>query len=68
MIVKIHTQYITLGQFLKLVGLISTGGQARKFIEDNKILVNGAAAQQRGKKIHPGDLVIVNKNEYTVTR
>ncbi|HPZ22385.1 MAG TPA: S4 domain-containing protein YaaA [Bacillota bacterium] len=65
---KIHTQLITLGQFLKLVGLVSTGGQAKEYIANNSILVNGIAAEQRGKKIYPGDVVRVNNSEYTVTR
>lgn len=66
--IKIHTEYITLGQFLKLAGLIDTGGQARDFIAVNSIMVNGEAAAQRGKKIYAGDVIQVNKAVFKITR
>jgi ribosome-associated protein len=68
MLLKINTEHITLSQFLKLVGLIGTGGQAKDFIAQNPILVNGLVAEQRGKKLFPGDVVQVNKKVFTVTR
>jgi ribosome-associated protein len=66
--IKIKTDYITLGQFLKFAGLIDTGGLAKDFIAVNSIKVNGAATEQRGKKIYAGDVVQVNKTVFTITR
>jgi len=66
--IKIKTDYITLGQFLKFAGLIDTGGQAKDYIAMNSIKINGLAVMQRGKKIHAGDVVQVNKTVFTITR
>ncbi|MDD4657512.1 MAG: S4 domain-containing protein YaaA [Eubacteriales bacterium] len=66
--IKIHTEYITLGQFLKFAGLIDTGGQAKDFLAANLISVNGEATAQRGKKIHAGDVIQVNEAVFKITR
>ena len=58
--VKIHTEYITLGQLLKFEGVISNGSEAKLFILDNKILVNGEVCTQRGKKLYPSTKVEIN--------
>lgn len=57
--VEITTEYITLGQFLKLADCISTGGQAKAFLQDTQIRVNGEPEQRRGKKLYHGDMVEV---------
>jgi ribosome-associated protein len=57
--VPIHTDYITLGQFLKLADCISTGGQAKMFLEDAVIQVNGEAENRRGRKLRAGDKIVV---------
>lgn len=64
----IGTEFITLGQFLKFVGLIETGGQAKVFLVENLIQVNGAATGQRGKKIYPGDTIRVNDAVFLVAK
>ena len=55
--VQIHTEYITLGQFLKLSDCISTGGQAKMFLAETPILVNGEVENRRGRKLVPGDKI-----------
>ncbi|MDR6552321.1 S4 domain-containing protein YaaA [Paenibacillus qinlingensis] len=57
--VVINTAYITLGQFLKLSDCISTGGQAKFFVVETKIEVNGQAENRRGRKLVPQDIVKV---------
>ncbi|MNI10790.1 hypothetical protein D3C73_639160 [compost metagenome] len=57
--ISISTEYITLGQFLKLSDCISTGGQAKMFLQDAVIHVNGEPENRRGKKLVPGDIVNV---------
>jgi|HigsolmetaAR206D_1030411.scaffolds.fasta_scaffold00060_32 ribosome-associated protein len=52
--------YITLGQLLKLVGIIRTGGQAKRFLAENRVTVNGQPESRRGKKLVPGDTVEVD--------
>lgn len=58
-IVPIHGDYVTLGQFLKITDLISSGGQAKSFLAEADILVNGQPDTRRGRKLYPGDTVHV---------
>jgi ribosome-associated protein len=58
-IVEIKTEYIALGQFLKLADCISTGGQAKSFLEETKITVNGETENRRGKKLYNDFIVDV---------
>ncbi|HEY0221771.1 S4 domain-containing protein YaaA [Lactovum miscens] len=53
----IYEDFITLGQALKELGLIQTGGQAKYFLAENdgRIFYNGEVENRRGKKIYPGD-------------
>ncbi|OWZ83470.1 RNA-binding S4 domain-containing protein [Natranaerobius trueperi] len=60
--VSIETEYITLGQLLKYTNLVSTGGEVKHLIESNRILINGNETNKRGKKIYPGDEIIINNN------
>jgi ribosome-associated protein len=53
----IKGDYITLGQLLKLSGIVQTGGQAKFMIADGRVRINGRLVLQRGKKVYPGDIV-----------
>lgn len=67
--VSIQTEYITLGQFLKLSGVIDTGGMAKAFLADVPIKVNGEQENRRGRKLYPDDEVeIEGHGLYKVTR
>ncbi|SFL97045.1 S4 domain protein YaaA [Paenibacillus sp. 1_12] len=67
--ISIHTDYITLGQFLKLADCISTGGQAKFFLQETVIHVNGELENRRGKKLVHLDQVIVDGcGEFQVIR
>lgn len=52
---------ITLDQFLKQCGIVSSGGQAKIAIQDGFVTVNGQLETRRGKKLSPGDVVVVDK-------
>ncbi len=66
--VNIRDEYITLGQLLKLVDCIQSGGEAKFFLANTKILVNGEAENRRGKKLYPGDQVDVHGcGHFTIT-
>lgn len=54
------SEYITLGQFLKFVGLVQTGGEAKYFLEQATIQVNGQDESRRGKKLRSGDQIRIN--------
>lgn len=53
----IETPFIRLDAFLKLIGLVDSGGQAKHRIQEGGYLVNGVVCTQRGKKLRPGDVV-----------
>lgn len=53
----IESDYITLGQFLKLADIIDSGGMAKMFLDQYVVLVNGQEEDRRGKKLYVGDEV-----------
>jgi S4 domain protein YaaA len=57
--VQIGTEYITLGQMLKLTDCIDSGGQAKAFLAEATIVVNGEPDNRRGRKLYRGDRVRV---------
>ncbi len=66
--VNISTEYITLGQFLKLADIIQSGGEAKLFLLERDIIVNGEIDSRRGRKLRDGDVIVVDNNEYVVRR
>lgn len=60
----INGEFITLAQFLKEESIISSGGQAKWYLNENPVMLNGVLENRRGKKIHPGDQIVINKNLY----
>lgn len=65
-IVKINTDFIQLQSFLKFKGISETGGQAKEFIQDGIIRVNGEVCTARGKKIRHGDVVTAFAVDYEI--
>ena len=63
---KINTDFIKLDAFLKLIGEVSTGGQAKIMIQNEEVLLNNTICTLRGKKVRPGDKVSVGENEYFI--
>lgn len=57
--ISIKTEYITLGQFLKLANIFDSGGMIKHFLRDTGVLVNGNKEHRRGRKLYPGDVVEV---------
>lgn len=66
--VSIRTEYIKLDQFLKLADIVGTGGEARFFIADNTLLVNGEEEKRRGRKLRDGDTVLISGKTYRVVQ
>lgn len=64
--VKITTEYIKLDQLLKFSGVAENGADAKDMILDEIVDVNGEVCTMRGKKIRPGDEVIVNFDDETL--
>ena len=67
MVIKISTEYIKLGQFLKFSGLIYSGGEVKIYLEENDVFVNEISEKRRGKKLFSGDIVQINDQKYVLT-
>ena len=55
--VQISTEMIRLGQLLKLAGVIDSSGEAKAFLAEHAVEVNGEAEDRRGRQLRPGDEV-----------
>ena len=64
--VHIETGYIKLDSFLKMINVVSSGGEAKIVIADGEILANGEVETRRGRKLYPGDRVTFGDQEYKV--
>ncbi|MEI6442304.1 MAG: RNA-binding S4 domain-containing protein [Nostocales cyanobacterium ELA583] len=57
---------IKLDQFLKFLGMASTGGQAKWMIVDGEVEVNGIVETRRGRKLVDDDLVTIGGQTFQV--
>jgi ribosome-associated protein len=55
--IKIQTEVIKLDSFLKWSGAVTLGSEAKLFIQNGEVKVNGEVETQRGKKLKAGDIV-----------
>ncbi|AWV72027.1 S4 domain-containing protein YaaA [Latilactobacillus curvatus] len=60
--IKLEAEFVTLGQLLKEAGVIETGGQAKWFLKETTVLVNGEPDDRRGRKLYLEDVVEVPDN------
>lgn len=65
--VKIKTGFIKLDQLLKLVNMVSGGGEAKIIIKQGLVKVNNVIEYQRGKKIRFGDTVEFNGKIFEIS-
>ncbi len=63
---KIKTEYITLQQLLKIEDIISSGGEAKYFLSNNEVYVNGELENRRGRKLYPNDVIKVASKEFKI--
>lgn len=61
--VKIRDEYITLMQFLKYEDIVSSGGEARYYIEEEMIYVNDVLEKRKRKKLYDGDRIVLPTGE-----
>lgn len=64
----IQEDFITIGQLLKKIGLIQTGGGAKFYLEKNKVLINNKKPEGRNSKVKNGDLLTINSNIYIIKK
>ncbi len=66
--VPIKTEYITLGQLLKFLSYVGSGGEAKIFLQHKEIYVNGEIENRRGRKLYSSDEVIIDSDEYKLIK
>jgi|YelNatPaOPRAMG01_1025707.scaffolds.fasta_scaffold70544_2 ribosome-associated protein len=52
-------EYITLQQVLKVLGVIGAGGDAKGFLSEVEVTVNGEREKRRGRKLRDGDRLLI---------
>ncbi|MHC5250026.1 S4 domain-containing protein YaaA [Enterococcus sp. HY326] len=55
--VYLESEYMTLGQLLKEISVISSGGQAKWFLAEKAVFVDGEPENRRGRKLYPNMMV-----------
>lgn len=53
----LETDFMTLGQFLKEVNIISSGGQAKWYLAEHTVFVDGEIENRRGRKLYAGMMI-----------
>ncbi len=60
--VKISTDYITLGQFIKLLNIFDSGGMVKAYLQDVGVMVNNEKEHRRGRKLYPNDVIEIEEH------
>ena len=63
-----NEEYITLNEFLKFTNFISTGGQAKYYLQENEVYVDDVLENRRGRKLYPGMKVRIGNSEFLIDR
>lgn len=66
--IPIHTEFITLQDFLKFANAVESGGMAKNMVQNGQVALNGEICTQRGKKLRAGDVVSFLGQKYLVTQ
>ena len=66
--ITIFTDYITLGQFLKLADIIESGGEAKSFLAENRVVIDGEEDNRRGRKLRGGEVVEILGQKYLIKK
>lgn len=64
--IKISTEWIKLDAFMKWAAIVSSGSEAKMFIQDELVKVNDVIEVRRGRKLYKNDIVEFNENKYKV--
>lgn len=64
--IEINTEFIKLDSFLKFSGAVTLGSEAKFFIQNEEVKVNGQIETQRGKKLYNDDEVEFQGELYKV--
>ena len=62
----IHTEFIKLQDAMKYANIVYSGGEAKAFIQEGEVEVNGEVCTMRGKKLRCGDKFTFNGQTYLI--
>lgn len=60
--------FIKLGQALKASGLVESGAEAKRVIQDGEVAVNGETDIRRGRKLYANDIVEYGNNKIIIKK
>ena len=66
--ITISTEFVTLGQFLKLANLIQTGGEAKFYLQEHEVKINGEFDNRRGRKLYNETIVEVENQKFKIIK
>lgn len=66
--IKILTDYITLGQLLKMTDFFQSGGEAKFAVKTLDITVNNEKEDRRGRKLYAGDVIVIEGQTFTLEK
>lgn len=56
--------FLTLGQLLKKLDLIDSGGEAKIFLATHEVSVDGEKETRRGRKLYDCSYVVIDQKTY----
>lgn len=66
--IKLRDDFIKLGQALKAAGLVESGVEAKEFIVQGLVVVNGEVETRRGRKLYDGDEVEFDGDKISIQK
>lgn len=60
-------EFIELNKLLKLLRLVSSGGEANSRIENGDVKVNDMVETRKRNKLRPGDVVLFEETSISIT-
>lgn len=67
-IIKLRDEFIKLGQALKAAGFVDSGVEAKEYIVQELVLVNGEVETRRGRKLYDGDEVVFDGDKISIQK
>lgn len=64
--IEISSEFIKLDSFLKWIGVATMGSEAKIYISEGMVLVNGEIETRRGRKLRPSDKIEFEEEIYII--
>lgn len=64
--IKISSEFITLGQFIKYVDIIHSGGEAKSYLKTANVVINGEHDNRRGRKLRVNDVIEIENKVFKI--